>query len=65
MFNNDLSVLTEEEYNTIWAEAYSKSTEEYVRDVIINPKFPVKMELLFPNISNFDSINPIFWNKIF
>ena len=31
----------------------------------MNTAMPIKFQLLFPNLSNFDSVNPILWNKIF
>jgi hypothetical protein len=40
------------------------SKEEYVEKYLIDAEQAIKFQLVFPNISNFDSINPILWNKI-
>jgi hypothetical protein len=31
---------------------------------MLDPAKAIKLQLVFPNLSNFDSINPILWNQI-
>lgn len=57
--------LTEEQYLQYWEPVSSMTKEEFVEDILLNTKIPCKFQLLFPNLSNFDSVNPILWNKIF
>lgn len=38
--------------------------QELVEQYILNPEFAASHQLVFPNLSNFDSVNPIFWNAI-
>lgn len=56
---------TEEEYIELWAPAAKMTKAEFIEKYLLNPKIPAKLELLFPSISNFDSLNPIFWNAVF
>lgn len=62
MNENDLP---EEEYLNYWKPVATMSKEEFVETRIMNTSIPIKFQLLFPNLSNFDSVNPILWNKIF
>ena len=52
------------EWEHLWEDSLELSKEEYVRTYLLNPAFANDNQLLFPNLSNFDSINPIFWNNI-
>jgi hypothetical protein len=52
------------EWEHLWEDSLELSKEEYVRTYLLNPTFAKENQLLFPNLSNFDSINPIFWNTI-
>jgi hypothetical protein len=40
------------------------SKTELVKNYILDPEFAAHHQLAFPNLSNFDSVNPIFWNAI-
>jgi hypothetical protein len=57
--------LSEQEYMDYWKPVSTMTKEEFVETRIMNTSIPIKFNLLFPNLSNFDSINPILWNKIF
>ena len=57
--------LTEEQYLEYWTPVSSMTKEEFVETRLMNISIPIKFNLLFPNLSNFDSVNPILWNKIF
>ena len=52
------------EWQSLWEDSLDLSKEEYARTYLLNPEFAKTNQLLFPNLSNFDSVNPIFWNKI-
>jgi hypothetical protein len=52
------------EWEQLWEDSLELSKEEYVKTYLLNPVFAKDNQLLFPNLSNFDSINPIFWNTI-
>jgi len=52
------------EWKHLWEDSLELSKENYVRTYLLNPDFAKNNQLLFPNLSNFDSINPIFWNTI-
>ena len=47
-----------------WEIVSNYSKKEFIEKCIINPNFEYKVELLFPNVENYDSVNPIFWNEI-
>lgn len=57
--------LTEEEYKEYWKFVPNITKEEFIETGLLNTNIPIKFQLLFPNLSNFDSVNPILWNKIF
>jgi hypothetical protein len=57
--------LTEDQYLEYWTPVSAMTKEEFVETRIMNTSIPIKFNLLFPNLSNFDSVNPILWNKIF
>jgi hypothetical protein len=57
--------LSEEEYLEYWLTVSNMTKEEFIEHRLMNTTMPIKFQLLFPNLSNFDSVNPILWNKIF
>lgn len=57
--------MTNQELTDLWSDYFDKPKEQFVREVLLNPKYSKSYSLVFPNISNFDSINPILWNKVF
>jgi hypothetical protein len=59
--NNNID---KDEQNRISEDVCSLSKEAYVLKYLIDPEQAIKFQLVFPNLSNFDSINPILWNKI-
>ena len=59
--NNNID---KDEQNRISEDVCSLSKEAYVLKYLINPEQAIKFQLVFPTFSNFDSINPILWNKI-
>ena len=56
--------IDKDEQERLSADVCYLPKEEYVEKYIINPERAITFQLVFPNISNFDSINPILWNKI-
>jgi len=52
------------DWEELWEDSLELSKEDYVRTYLLNSEFAKDNQLLFPNLSNFDSINPIFWNNI-
>lgn len=56
---------TEAEYIKVWSPAAKMTKAEFIEKYLLNPEIPARLELLFPSISNFDSLNPIFWNAVF
>jgi hypothetical protein len=52
------------DWEELWEESLELSKEDYVRTYLLNSEFAKDNQLLFPNLSNFDSVNPIFWNNI-
>lgn len=59
--NNNLTVEEQQEIND---DVFTLSKPQYVEKYLIEPEQAIKFQLVFPNLSNFDSINPILWNKI-
>jgi hypothetical protein len=55
--------LTKQEYLAYW-NTISSNKDQFIEDVILNLDNPIKAELLFPNITNFNSVNPILWTLI-
>jgi hypothetical protein len=53
-----------EDYDQILNEVLSMSKTAFIRTRLLNPEIAIQFQLLFPNYSNFDSVNPIFWNTI-
>ena len=53
-----------EEYQDILDPVLTMTKSEFVRTRLLNPEIAIQFQLLFPNYSNFDSVNPIFWNTI-
>lgn len=52
------------EYEQFWIDLSTANKEDFIKNYMLNPSKAIKLQLVFPNFSNFDSINPIFWNKI-
>jgi hypothetical protein len=52
------------EYQTFLEPIIGMTKREFIEQRILNPKIAINYNLIFPNLSNFDSINPIFWNAI-
>lgn len=52
------------EQDRLSADVCSLPKEKYVEKYLIDPNQAIKFQLVFPNISNFDTVNPILWNKI-
>jgi hypothetical protein len=53
-----------EEYQDILDSVLTMTKREFIETRMLDPKIAIKFQLLFPNLSNFDSVNPIFWNAI-
>jgi hypothetical protein len=53
-----------EEYDSIVSSIKGLTKRELVENYILDPEFASQHQLVFPNLSNFDSVNPIFWNAI-
>jgi hypothetical protein len=52
------------EWKPMWDQDANISKQKFVETYLLNKEFASGNQLLFPNYSNFDSINPIFWNTI-
>jgi hypothetical protein len=52
------------DYQDILDPVLTMTKSEFVRTRLLNPEIAIQFQLLFPNYSNFDSVNPIFWNTI-
>jgi len=52
------------EYDDIVNSIKGLTKTQLVEDYILDPVFASQHQLVFPNLSNFDSVNPIFWNAI-
>ena len=52
------------EAEEFWGDLSNMDKESFIEKYMINPVFAQKYQLVFPGFSNFDSINPIFWNEI-
>ena len=52
------------EYEEFWSALSALNKEDFIKNYMLDPVKAIKLQLVFPNFSNFDSINPIFWNKI-
>jgi len=51
-------------WKSMWEQNTNISKEEFAKNYLLNKEFASANQLLFPNYSNFDSVNPIFWNTI-
>lgn len=57
--------LTEEQCYELWAKAAGFATKrELIEGFLLNMDIQEKIELSFPSISDFNSVNPILWNDI-
>ena len=52
------------EYEEFWGHLSGLNKEDFIKTYMLDPVKAINLQLVFPNFSNFDSINPIFWNKI-
>jgi len=52
------------EYEEFWEHLSGLNKQDFIKNYMLDPVKAIKLQLVFPNFSNFDSINPIFWNKI-
>jgi hypothetical protein len=52
------------DWKPMWEQDANISKETFAKNYLLNKQFASSNQLLFPNYSNFDSVNPIFWNKI-
>jgi len=52
------------DWKPMWEQDANISKEHFVQNYLLNKEFASGNQLLFPNYSNFDSVNPIFWNTI-
>jgi hypothetical protein len=52
------------EYDAIVNSIKGLTKTQLIEDYILDPVFASQHQLIFPNLSNFDSVNPIFWNAI-
>jgi hypothetical protein len=52
------------DWKPMWDQDANISKEQFVENYLLNKEFASGNQLLFPNYSNFDSVNPIFWNTI-
>jgi hypothetical protein len=53
-----------QEYQELWEGISQSNKEDFIKNYMLDPVKAINLQLVFPNFSNFDSINPIFWNKI-
>jgi hypothetical protein len=53
-----------ENYDSFLEPIFGMTKKEFIEHRILNPKISINYNLIFPNLSNFDSVNPIFWNAI-
>ena len=51
-------------YDRFLAPIFKMTKKEFLEKRILVPEISVNYQLIFPDLSNFDSINPIFWNAI-
>lgn len=52
------------DWDPILQQALKMPKKEFIERGMLDPKMAINYQLLFPNLSNFDSLNPIFWNQI-
>lgn len=52
------------DWKPMWERDSNISKEDFAKNYLLNKEFASNNQLLFPNYSNFDSVNPIFWNNI-
>ena len=57
-------VNNDENYESFLEPIFGMTKREFIEQRILNPQIAINYNLIFPNLSNFDSINPIFWNAI-
>ena len=57
-------VNNDENYETFLQPIFAMTKKEFVEKRVLDASIAVDYNLIFPNVSNFDSVNPIFWNMI-
>ena len=57
-------VNSDENYKEFLDPILTMTKKEFIEHRILDPKIAINYNLIFPNLSNFDSVNPIFWNAI-
>ena len=59
------TVINDDENYEIFLEPILEMTkEEFIENRVLDASIAIHYNLIFPNLSNFDSVNPIFWNTI-
>ena len=57
-------VNNDEDYMTFLEPIFAMTKQEFIETRVLNAPIAIDYNLIFPNFSNFDSVNPIFWNMI-
>ena len=57
-------VNNDEDYMSFLEPIFEMTKEEFIKNRVLNASVAIDYNLIFPNFSNFDSVNPIFWNMI-
>lgn len=57
-------VNNDENYETFLQPIFAMTKKEFVEKRVLDASIAIDYNLIFPNVSNFDSVNPIFWNTI-
>jgi hypothetical protein len=57
-------VNNDEDYKVFLEPILKMTKEEFIESRVLNASIAINYNLIFPNLSNFDSVNPIFWNMI-
>jgi hypothetical protein len=52
------------DWEPMWEQHVNILKQDFVENYLLNKEFACDNQLLFPNYSNFDSVNPILWNNI-
>lgn len=52
------------DYEEFWEDLSGSNKQDFIKNYMLDPVKAIKLQLVFPNLSNFDSVNPIFWNQI-
>jgi hypothetical protein len=57
-------VNNDEDYESFLEPIFGMTKKQFIEQRVLNPDIAINYNLIFPNLSNFDSLNPIFWNAI-